>query len=476
MGRRWTRLGLKTLVTVALAVAAVACTETTQEVEPTTTVDTSTTTTTTPPATTTSPPVGLQAVGLYRVDPGTLNPLTRSDAITTGDWISGSISDNGEWLVLNIWIDTEPDTDVVQVVEASTGRIVTDVAGPLMHELRVGNDGAVYNYFEPGSCGGHVGRLSPGETRFETVFKTIPNEFCPWSPMTLIDDRRVGWLGMLDTEPGRQETALMVGDLTDGSSLVIPLPSVTSGMVGQHETDDLVVGEMLEPTVVWDPDRNRALVVHADEPAVTVVDLNSGEATEHMLTERTSWIDGLLAWLIPPAHAKGPNTGVTKDAVLGRSGDMLYVGTLSSELVEGGDGTWSVESTPLGVDVIDTIGWETVTHLEIPADEVALSPDGQHLVASGVALTDSASTSSYRPEGAFIFSTETLELIGHVQTPGEWYPDIQFSADSRYLYVGRDGGGPIRIVDLATGEETDMISGTDQLTVFGEVAMLSTRR
>lgn len=465
-----------TAAVVLLSIVGTACARNPQDpVETPATIETTTTATTRVLA---SSPTTLRPgsgdVQLLRVDPATLTPLPGSDPITSGDWISGSVSENGQWLVLNVWIDTEPDTDVVRVVEASTGRVVTDVAGPLMHELRVGNDGTVYNHFDNEACGGRVGQLAPGETSLVTVFEAFPDGFCSSTPMTLLDDKRAGWLGTVVTDSASHQATLLIGDLSNGSASMVKVPTATLGPVGEQDVGDWVVVESLEPAVVWDVERNRALVVHADQPVVSVVDLGTGEVTDHVWSGQTSWVDGLLAWLIPAANAKGPASGISRSAVLSPGGDVLYVGTQQSKLVVADDGEWSVEASPQGVDVINTESWKVIAHLDVPASQVSLSPDGHHLVATGVAVTDTLSTSSLDSKGAFIVSTDTLELVGRVATP-EWHPDIQYSANSKYAYLGGLGGGLIRIVELETGQMTDIVANAAQLTVFGEVAMLSTR-
>lgn len=111
------------------------------------------------------------AVDLVRVDPATLQPSPGTAAVTSGDWISGTMSENGEWLVLNVWIDSEPDTDLIQVVEVSTGRVVTEFDGPLKHDLGVGDDGSVFHQSE--GRAGSVSRLTPGPVSRERLKRCL---------------------------------------------------------------------------------------------------------------------------------------------------------------------------------------------------------------------------------------------------------------------------------------------------------------
>ena len=419
----------------------------------------------------TSLPERRHVVGLYRVDPATLQPIPGSEPVTSGDWISGSSSNNGDWLVLNVWIDTEPDTDIVRVVDVSTGDVVTHWQGPLLHDLVVGDDGSVYRGTQ--TCGQGASRMAPGTDRFSAVFDSFPAEFCPVAPMTPLDRDRLGWFGWISENPDEYQAGIVIGDMSDGSVALTLLPSVTVGSVGEQDLGDWVALELIEPAVVWDSERDRAYVIHADQPQVSLVDLTTGDLSEHSL-EKQTWVDGLLTWLMPPAQAKGPSFGVKKYAALSPSGDVLYTGGEQSEVVTVEDGTWRVETFPRGIDVISTDTWEVLTRFEIPASQLTLSPDGKHLVTTGVEVVDTLSSSGTNPTGAFIIGTDTMEVVAEVDYPGEWHPDVQFSADSRYAYLTHFWGGKIAIVDLENGRTLDQLTGSERLTVFGEAAMLST--
>ena len=427
-------------------------------------------TTTTDPSTTTVPlPRTSGAVDLVRVDPATLEPVPGSAAITSGDWISGTMSENGEWLVLNVWIDTEPDTDLIQVVEVASGSVVTEIQGPLMHELQVGNDGSVFHQSDPAS-GVRLSRLAPGGTEFEVVVDAPLPAFSRWGSFAFLDDDTVGWLG-LAVDSDKPEAALLVADISDGSAQMFSLPGVTMGQVGEKQLGDWTAPEIVEPAVLWDSDRNRAIVVHADEPVVTVVDLGTGDIAQHTWAASTSWIDALLAWLIPPAHAKGPSFGTTRSAALSPSGEFLYIAAERADVAA--DGSEVVHIVPQGVEVISTDDWTLVAEFDIPASRVALSPDGGHLVATGISGLDTAISSSSELTGVYIINTETLEMLESPEFPSEWIPDIQFSDDSQYLYLGASGGGRVSIVELETAESLGEVTGSERTTMFGPAGMLS---
>jgi hypothetical protein len=135
-----------------------------------------------------------------------------------------------------------------------------------------------------------------------------------------------------------------------------------------------------------------------------------------------------------------------------------------------------VETIPQGVEVVSTETWGVVARWDIPVSRVDLSPDGRYLVGTGLTVTDTLSTSQYSSEGAFIVRTDTMTLIGHADTPSEWYPETHFSPDSSYAYIAPFGGRKIYIVDLTNAEVIESIQGPEQLTVFGEPALLSTTR
>ena len=440
----------------------------------TTSLSTTTTATSAPTSTIASLESGGESA-LYRVDPATLDPLPGSEPITRADWLSGSLSPNRNWLVLNAWIDTDPDTDIVRVVDLTADRVVTEATGDLIHGLRVGDDGTVYFVTETAPAL-RLWRLAPGAASAEIVFDDFPEAFNFSVPPTMLGDDRIGFFGFVgDYSTG--QSALVVVDAGAQTASQYPLPNLARGRI-EHQAGDVVISEGVDPAVVWDTAKNRVLVVHADQQIVTVVDLDSGFTVNRSWAPQTSGIGRFLAWLVPPAYAKGPFIATRRTAVLSESGDILYVGSVRSDLaVDQYD--WTATSTPQGVEAISTETWERIERWDIPASEVLLAPGGRFLVASGTAFLMEGSATysdgfreSLTSGGVFVIDTVSGNLAGPVGNDEGPYPDIQFSRDGSLMYIPY-WGGSIDIVDLES-LEVSFVSGPEQLTVFGEAGLLAT--
>lgn len=427
-------------------------------------VDT-TSSSTTPEVGTTHVPGDVGSVGLFPVDALTLEPLPDLDPMTTGDWLTGRSSPNGEWLVLTVWIDTEPDTDIVRVLHIPSGRIVTEIETnrPFLHKIEVTDDGTVYHF------GNRLLQLSKGAQRFQPAAAEIPAGFHLWE-MTMLSQGRLGLLGTVGKE---LLPTLLLADLGAGTTTEVPLPDLAIGDVSEIELGDGVVMESVHPTAVWDPDRDRALVIHADRPRVTEVELSSGRTRVRDWSAPTSWLDAVVALMVPPAAAKGNAARTTVSGALGPEGRLLFIASASAEMVADAQGSWSV--VPQGVNVIDTRSWQPVARFDLPVSIISISPNGRFAVGSGVTLTETLSTSMEDPKGVFIIDIATMHVVGHIESPGTWHPNIQFSPDGAFGYISLDRGGLIHVVDLASARVLKTVTGPEQLTIFGEAGLLSTR-
>jgi hypothetical protein len=318
--------------------------------------------------------------------------------------------------------------------------------------------------------------LKVGEGSAELAFNAFPVGFERLTNGTILDINRIGWLGLFGPQTEENAPGLVLLDLSKSTTTTYLLPGV---MVGGGEVDlgESSIFEWFQPEVVWDPERNLAYVVHADQDAFTVVDLDTGESKILSWATSASWWGGLLTWLIPPAQAKGPSLDTRRSLALSPDGATLFVGTHSGELLSEPGDDLSVLGSPRGVTALSTKTGESVQHWDIPASEVYLSPTGEYLVATGLTIEDKPSTSTETPEGSFVIDVATGELVSHFMTRrgfmGQF--EVQFSRDGDLLYL-TVYGGRIDVVELESGEVISSITGPEYLTIFGESGLLATSR
>lgn len=419
-------------------------------------------------------PVG--HAGLYQVDPRTLEPVDVSAPITTADWLHGTTSNNGGWLALTVWLDDDPDTDLIRVVNVADQKVVTEAKVLASTYPMIADDGTAYwvNGFLAPFIRLHS--LKAGEGSAELAFNAFPVGFERLTDGTILDINRIGWLGLFGPQTEENSPGLVVLDLATSTTTTYLLPEV---MVGGIEVDlgEFSIVKWVQPEVVWDPERNLAYVVHADEDAFTVVDLDKGEYKTLFWATSASWWRGLLTWLIPPAQAKGPSLDTRRSLALSPDGATLFVGTHSGDLLSEPGDDLSVLGSPRGVTALSTETGEKIQHWDIPASEVYLSPTGEYLVATGLTIEDKASTSTDTPEGSFVIDVATGELVSHIMTRrgflGQF--EVQFSRDGDLAYL-TTYGGRIDVVALKTGEIISSITGPEYLTIFGESGLLATSR
>ncbi len=438
---------------------------------------TSTTVATTPsvsmsiPETTTSTPDPDYggALGIYPVDPRTLEPLPGSVALTTADSMWGEASPNGRWVAVQVRLNTTPETDLVRLIDVGAGEVVAETKALPQYGLTVDDAGTVYRL--AGTNRHWVEVLTPGDERFSRL-ADLPVGFGPWSETQVLDDGRLGWFGTIHIPPDEYLATITVADPSSGVVATHPVPGVRLSGEDSFDVGDWSVGEGLVPAVVWDEARSRVLVVHADEPVVTALDLDTGTMTRHTWSEPTTWLHRLAASWNPVAHAKGPSTGTNRSAVLTPDGETLFVATEVGEFVRSSEDDWSVEWTPRGVVAIDTTTWRVLDRWDEPIAILAMSPGGEYVVGTGLTRIDTLSSTGVGPHPISIISTSDMTLTTDLGVDSGEYDTISFSADGSYAYITR-WGGATRVLDLVTGKSS---TGPGASVVFGEAGLVVTSR
>ncbi len=427
-----------------------------------------------PATTATIAEIGIEGrVGLYPMNPLSLEPLG-SLPITTGDWLRGSASPNAEWLALSVWIDTEPDTDLIRIVNVVDGKEVAEAKVLVPTNPIVSDRGIAY--WTQGSSAPilRLYSLTPGDDSSELAFDDFPDRFETWMEPTILDSDRLGWLGRFALPTGESVPGLVVLDLASATTTSFLLSDVRlSG--DEVVVDDTSLFEWYEPEVVWDSERNVAYVVHADQDVFTSVDLNTGETSTRTWAQESSWLGRLFAWLITPAQAKGLSLGTRRSVALSPDGSTLFVGTFASQMETAEDSNLSVLWQPEGVVALDTGTGAVTQSWSIPASDVYLAPSGDYLVAIGWTVRESLLSGSTTGEGAFIIHVRSGEVIRHLPETDDNGGVVQFSADGEIAYL-TDYEGKVEIIDLATGDLITENFGPQELTVFGRAGLIATRR
>jgi len=219
------------------------------------------------------------------------------------------------------------------------------------------------------------------------------------------------------------------------------LTGVKAGEVQVNDSGDTEDAyRIFRPGLAWDLARNRLYVVDADDDWITVVDLAERRILERArMHPRSSILDRIGRWLAPPAEAKAvPST--TRTAELSPDGKRLYViGT------EEGDSL-----NTMGLQVVDTHDLTVIRRLDVPATDVALSPDGRRLVLHP---WWPASAGTPERQGVFTFDTDGPSERGHAYL-GSPYFLFGVSPNSRYAYISdpvRTGEAVVtslRVLDL----------------------------
>jgi hypothetical protein len=286
---------------------------------------------------------------------------------------------------------------------------------------------------DPADFGVFRYRLEGGEP--EQVY-AFPADFAPWE-MRLLRDGRLAVFGspvVYGDEPVPEASRwarLLLVDLAEGQLVGdLELPGLVAGRLWEGEG----AGTFAHPGLAWDLPRDRLYVVDADRLAVTVVDIERlAVIAQREIALASSPGERLVAWLLPAAQAKSQE-GTRRNVGIHPEGSLLYVSGVRWELDYDEEGHVSGErQVSLGLTVIDTDDLQEVARLDLPVSDVEVSPNGTHLLLSGVS---DGRVVDHDPEhsGLFVLGARTLKPRDHLLE--DTIPWIHaFSADGDSVYI-----------------------------------------
>ncbi len=427
-------------VTAAVATVLTACTST---VPTSTTVRPPTTAPTTTVAVTTTLAVRDDPAWIERIDPVTLEADPEYEPLPAAGWFDWALSPGERWLAIVAYdrgaglggelrlIDLaawqQHRTGLVRTPDA----ILVDDAGTLTWLERV-----------------DLFRLPAGSASVEQV-ATLPGEFLSRSMHQFSGG--IAMFGLDRDDSGLASGTTMVVTVAESGAVEeIVLPEVTMGITSFVEHEGIgPVSEDVEPAIVWDGDR--ALIVHADQPAVTAVDLDAGVVETHTIEAAASAFERFLDRIIPPARAKLV-AGDRAAAALSPDGTTLYVARSRSEVFQDDEGGWHNTDTPLGLEAIDTRAWVSFARLDLPVGTVLASEDGTELLAVGVTTTW-VEGEEWKTTTSPIYILEAANPEVRFEVAVAEYPWLQFAAYVGFAYVTTwDDTTTVRVLDLGSGD------------------------
>lgn len=134
----------------------------------------------------------------------------------------------------------------------------------------------------------------------------------------------------------------------------------------------------ISPGLVFAPDRDALYIVHADSEQLTTVDFEKQNVETMDIQTKLTWFEGFLSMTAGTAHAK-IGDGITRQAAISPDGRFLYVVGVNSTTSVDQQGSWQMEQTPLGLEILQTRDGSRVERMESDATEISISPDGHFL-------------------------------------------------------------------------------------------------
>lgn len=388
------------------------------------------------------------------VDPRTLADLPGYERVDFGHHYTSAFSPDGSTMALVTWPEGRSQGGTLHLVEKPAWNVLTTGVAFNQHvsSLHFSPEGDALYWVEAAQRDAAHG--IPRDYRLYrynvegaqgTIVTELPSSIQPWEMRLLPGGTATGErLAIYGLPIGAENLVggvphVLFVDLAAGALAGdVPLQGVTAGQFRVKTAEE---GEnpyrMVRPGLAWDLERSLLYVVHGDEDRVTMVDLEEAEVRRQVdIQPRQSFLERILGWGAGVAEAKVMPPGANKQAVLTPDGSHLYVTGLHREMLPAAeeDG-WNWQETPLGLQVISTGDLTEAQQLDLPVNELALSPDGRWLLLKGgYDATGPDGDIERVKRGLYVVDASRVEVTAHLLPEQEVY--LQgFSADGRRAYV-----------------------------------------
>jgi len=369
------------------------------------------------------------------IDPELLEPTPGLAPVVVGHHYVAGIRPDGRALAVIGWPSDASAGGRLQLIDLESWtvrstEVTVDASAVALAFASDGND--LYWPLSPATAAPGVTEfvLAAGATGTEVGRVSLPPSVVPWDFRSTQHGRIAAFAvgadaSWLNNEPPR---VLLLDPDTRDLVADVQLEGVIAGQRGSQDRGYV----SFRPGLAWDIARDRLYVVDASEDRLTVVDLDRGRvmATTELVSAQSP-LDALAGWLVPIARAKLV-PGTDRTAVLDTEGRRLYVATMHRTQ---SDDLRDFREVALGGFVVDTDTLRIVGRIDQPVSELALSPDGARLLATGTDVESRHDeTGVVTPHGLFVLDPVSLEELAHIPSAGPMRV-AGFSADGRIAYL-----------------------------------------
>ena len=416
----------------------------------------------------------------HAVDSETLADLPEYAPLDFGHHNLHVLSPNGRTLALASWPSGYNENGTLQLIDLTAWEVYTTTVtfDAYVQSLDFGSDGRTLYWAQPTDF--DPPNYVPAEFvlyRYDldsdmvTAVIPLPPLFSPQEMKLLNDGTEIALYGTTSQIPIATDAVphLLLVDLTTETVRAdIPLEGVTSGQYRLPNATNKTPFRIANPGLAWDLTQNLLYVVHAAEDKVTLVDLTAATIARQVdIAPHQAILERLMSLGVQTAHAKMV-PGSDKQAVLSPGGSHLFAIGLNRDLQNLEQGTlgWIWQETPLGLQIINTKDLTEASMLDLPATNMALSPNGKWLLLTSAYDETRTTDGVVRVKhGLYVVDTESMAVTSHLLPDREVY--LQgFSPNGRFAYIStatsewqgdhyENWQTTLHVLDLETGQLTE---------------------
>lgn len=392
------------------------------------------------------------------VDRVSLQALGDYAPLSLGHHYTAAISPDRSTMAAVVWPSDRQTGGVLHIIDLITwnDRVITATFDHTITALHFGPDGETLFWMQPTGAPYEspqvyaVFRCAVRACDSATPWVELPAGLWPFQARLLDSGFQLAIFGIpVDTNYLTSDAPqVVVIDLRERQlTASVTVNGMIAGQQALSSSDDQTPGEYEYnlPGLAWSLDANRLYILHPTTDQLTVIDLAAGTVARQI-----DFANRKVAW-----YAK-LSSGFQHLGIVNERDNSLYFSTLERQAPSESDEEVAAATLPLGIQMIDPGTMEKAGKISLPLYEMALSPDGRYLLATGMSHVWTQDSDEVSYAGLYILDAANLETVKHIETNNQTVSLHGFSADGRYAYVSfhdthaDNAGSVMQVIDLTT--------------------------